>query len=482
MRNFTLQVCRRALKRHERKSSRYRQCVKNKTEVLAATGSRRIVILGNGIAGVTCARHIRKRDSDARITIISGETEHFFSRTALMYIYMGHLTYGHTKPYESWFWEKNRLQLVHGWVTHIDFERKELQLQQHDPVSYDTLILAMGSTPNKYGWPGQDLQGVQGLYSLQDLETMEASTHSCERAVVVGGGLIGIELAEMMDSRHIPVTFLVREENFWGNVLPVEEAQLVNRHVLAHGIDLRLVHEVKEMLDDGHGNVKGVVTSTGDTVACQFVGLAVGVSPNISLVKNTPLHTNRGILIDAYFATNIPDVFAIGDCAEFREPLPNRRSIEQTWYTGRMHGETLAHNLTRKPVPYQPGVWFNSAKFMDIEYQTYGVVPSRWGDNLQSLYWEHPGGRICFRAMFDANSKAVVGVNAFGMRLRHDFFDKAIREGWTIENVLLQLEAAAFDPEFYDRHHQDILQAYNQQFGADLQPKKKKGLFSFFSR
>lgn len=440
------------------------------------------MIVGNGIAGVTCARHLRKRDSAAQITLISGETEHFFSRTALMYLYMGHMKYAHIKPYEDFFWAKNRLQLIYDWVTHIDFEQKTLQLQQQPPVIYDTLILATGSVTNKYGWPGQDLKGVQGLYSLQDLEEMEINTHNCQRAVVVGGGLIGIELAEMLRSRHILVTFLVREENFWGNVLPVQEAQLVNRHVLEHHIDLRLIHELKEIQDDGTGKVKGVVASNGEQIDCSFVGISVGVSPNIAVVEDTPLETNRGILVDEFFATNLPEVYAIGDCAEFRTPLPGRRSVEQTWYTGRMHGETLAYSLTEKRVRYRPGPWFNSAKFLDIEFQTYGVVPPVWGEELQSLYWEHTNGKICFRAVFDAGTKAVTGVNAFGMRLRHNFFDKALKESWTIENVLLQMEEADFNPEFYDRHHAEILQAYNEQFNASLQPRNKKGLFSFFSR
>ncbi|WP_394851326.1 NAD(P)/FAD-dependent oxidoreductase [Pontibacter diazotrophicus] len=423
---------------------------------------------------------MRKRDSAAQIFLISGETEHFFSRTALMYLYMGHMKYKNIKPYEDYFWGKNRLQLVYDWVTGIDFEEKTLQLQQHDSISYDTLILATGSVANKYGWPGQDLQGVQGLYSYQDLEQMEANTISCKRAVVVGGGLIGIEMAEMLRSRDIPVTFLVREENFWGNVLPKEEAQLVNRHVLEHHIDLKLVYELKEILDDGTGKVGGVVTSAGERIDCQFVGLAVGVSPNISLFKDTPLETNRGILVDEYFATNIPDIYAIGDCAEFRTPVVHRRSVEQTWYTGRMHGETLAYSLTQKPVPYHPGAWFNSAKFLDIEYQTYGVVPARWGDELQSLYWEHNEGKICFRAMFEADTKVLTGVNAFGLRLRHDFFDKALRNGSTIEEVLARLDKADFNGEFFDKgYQQDIVRAYNEQFDASLPVHKKKGLFSF---
>ena len=446
-----------------------------------STAGRRIVIIGNGIAGITCARHLRKRDSAAHITIVSGETEHFFSRTALMYIYMGHMKYAHTKPYEDWFWQKNRLNLVHDWVTSINVEQKELQLQQQTPLKYDILVLALGSKPNMFGWPGQNLNGVQGLYSYQDLESMEVGTQTCARAVVVGGGLIGIEMAEMLRSRHIPVTFLVRENSFWNNVLPEEEAQLVSRHIREHHIDLRLNTELKEILDDGKGRVRGVVTSSGEEIPCQFVGLAVGVNPNIGLLKDTPLETNRGILVDDFFATNIENVFAIGDCVEYRNPPPLRRAVEQVWYTGRMHGETLAYNLTHEPVPYQPGPWFNSAKFLDIEYQTYGLVPGIWKEPLQSFYWEHERGKIAFRAVFNGQSKKLQGINALGMRLRHEFFDQVLREGGTVEAVLAQLHRANFNSEFYDKHHRAILQAYNQQFGAELQPmKEKKGLLSVF--
>jgi len=446
---------------------------------ISATG-RRIVIIGNGIAGITCARHLRKRDSAAHITIVSGETEYFFSRTALMYIYMGQLKYKHTKPYEDWFWQKNRLNLVHDWVTSIDFEQKELQLKTQAPLKYDILVLALGSKPNMFGWPGQDLEGVQGLYSYQDLESMEAATRTCGRAVIVGGGLIGIEMAEMLRSRHIPVTFLVRESNFWNSVLPEEEAQLVSRHIREHHIDLHLNTELKEILDDGNGRVRGVVTSAGEEIACQFVGLAVGVSPYIGMLKNTLLETNRGILVDDFFATNIKNVFAIGDCVEYRNPPPQRRAVEQVWYVGRMHGETLAHSLAHYPVPYQPGSWFNSAKFLDIEYQTYGIVPAKWEGPIQSFYWEHKRGKIAIRMVFDRQSKKLQGINALGMRLRHDFFDRILREGGTVEEVMTQLHRANFDQEFYDKHHRDILQAYNQQFGTNLQPTpEKKTLLSF---
>jgi len=167
-----------------------------------------IVILGNGISGITAARHIRKL-SNNKISVISSETEHFFSRTALMYIYMGHMKYEHTKPYEDWFWKKNRIELINAHVREVDTNSKKLVFTNGQNIGYDVLILATGSISNKFGWPGQDLEGVSGMYSYQDLEYIEKYTKGIERGVIVGGGLIGIELAEMLKSQGIEVTFLV---------------------------------------------------------------------------------------------------------------------------------------------------------------------------------------------------------------------------------------------------------------------------------
>lgn len=141
------------------------------------------VIIGNGITGITAARTIRK-NSDHDITVISGETDHFFSRTALMYIYMGHMRYKDTKPYEDWFWQKNKIALKRAWVEQIDSDNKSLRLSDDSTITYDKLLIASGSVPNKYGWPGQDLDGVQGLYSYQDLEMLEKNTAKIGRAHV----------------------------------------------------------------------------------------------------------------------------------------------------------------------------------------------------------------------------------------------------------------------------------------------------------
>jgi len=420
-----------------------------------------IVIIGNGISGITCARHIRKK-SRHQITVISSESEYFFSRTALMYVYMGHMKFEHTKPYEDHFWKKNDIILIKDHVQFVDKGNKLLLLSSGSTIKYDILIIATGAKPNKFGWFGQDLKGVQGLYHWQDVQQMEKNTKDISRAVIVGGGLIGIEMAEMLHSRNIPVTFLVRGENFWGSVLPTDEAKMIERHILEHHIDLRMNTELKEILGDSEERVSAVITSKGEEIPCEFVGLTAGVAPNIDFLVNSGIETKRGVLINEYFETNIPDIYAIGDCAEFRISLPGRKPVEQVWYTGRMHGETLAQTICGKRTAYSPGHWFNSAKFFNIEYQTYGKVSPKLEENESAFYWEHTEGKICFRAVYDKATEQLIGVNVFGFRLRHEVLDRWLTEGRTVEYIVEHLQEANFDPEFFHRHEPSIIQSFHE--------------------
>ncbi len=439
----------------------------------------KIMIIGNGISGITCARQIRKY-SDADITVISSETAHFYSRTALMYIYMGHMKYEHTKPYEDWFWEKNRIKLVKDHVISIDIKAKSLLFQAGASIVYDKLVIATGSVSNKPDFPGIELGGVQSLYGIPDLELMEANTKGIKRAVIVGGGLIGIEMAEMLLSRNIEVTFLVREKSYWNNVLPNEEAELITRHIKEHHVDLRTVSELKEIKGDVNGKVKSVITNNGEEIECGFVGITVGVSPNISILKNTEIETDKGVLVNEFFETNKPDIYAIGDCVQHRKPPKGRKAIEQVWYTGRIHGETLAQILCGHSTAYSPGPWFNSAKFFDIEYQTYGTVSPKEEENESSFYWEHDNGRICFRAVYKKDDETIIGFNALGIRLRHALCDNWFKEKKNIDEVMINLHQLNFDPEFYDQHEKSILSAYNKQMGKNIKSKKNKSL-SFFN-
>jgi len=394
-----------------------------------------------------------------------------------MYIYMGHMREVDTQPYEPNFWAKNRIDLVREHISEINHESKKLIASDGTQIPYDQLVLALGSKSNMFGWPGQDLKGVGGLYSLQDLENMEEYSPALNRAVIAGGGLIGIEMAEMFRSRDIPVTMLVREKSYWDNALPPEESQMISRHIIKHHIDLRLESNLGEIIDDGTGKAHAVtVKETGEKIDCGFVGLTAGVSPNIGWIKESGIDTDRGILVDDGLQTNIKDIYAIGDCAELKNPMPGRRGVEAIWYTGRMMGETVAYNICGSKIKYDPGIWFNSAKFLDIEYQVYGTVLSKAPPEHKSLYWEHEDGEKSIRIVYDESSKQVIGFNLMGIRFRHEVCEKWIADKTDLESVIQDLSLANFDPEFYEQYESALVKLYNSQTGKNLTLKKKRKL------
>ena len=413
----------------------------------------RVVIIGNGVTGISAALRLRKNRPDAQITVISGESKYHYSRPALMYIFMGHMRYPETKPFEDRHWERERIDLVRDWIVGIDTDGRTLHGHSGTHYEYDALLLATGSKPNKFGWPGQDLDGVQGLWGLQDLHTLYETVKRTQHAVIVGGGLIGIELAEMVHSRGIDVTFLVREESYWDNVLPKEESNIINELIREAGMTLHLQTELKEIVSDGHGSAIGVVTNRDERIECQLVGLTAGVSPNVDLVRETSIAVGRGILVDRAFRTETPGVFAAGDCAEIVTPGEARNWIQQVWYTGKRQGELAADSICEQPVEYDPGIWFNSAKFLDLEYQTYGQVNFRVPGE-QNIYWQHEDRRHAVRIVHVDG--VAIGFNLIGIRWRHEVCERWLAERRTVDYVLDHLADAHFDPEFYTRYQNEI--------------------------
>jgi NAD(P)H-nitrite reductase large subunit len=429
-----------------------------------------VVIIGNGVSGITCARQIRKLSND-QITVIGSETPHFYSRTALMYIYMGHMQYEHTKPYEDFFWAKNKIDLIHQQAIQINVLEKLVLLNNGQNVAYDKLILATGSKSNLPAITGTTLGGVHTLYSITDLEKIETDTKSIKNAVIVGGGLIGTELAEMLLSRNINVTMLIRDQAYWGSTLPGEEATMIANHLKEHHV--KLLFNTEPVSINGDGRIKSITTKQGETIECEFLAFAIGVSPNISLTENSGIAVEKGILINEYFETSSPDVYAIGDCAEFREALPGRKKIEQIWYTGRMHGETLGLTITGRKTAYRPGPWFNSAKFFDIEYQSYGDLNALPANNQKDFYWQHSEGKIALRIRYNEQSGGIIGIHSLGIRLRHAVLHRWLMERKSVEYVLIHLADINFDPEFSKKYEKEILQKYNRQHDKQLASERR---------
>ncbi len=424
----------------------------------------KVVVVGNGIAGVTVAIELRKKDPKIDITIISGETLYHYSRPALMYIYMREMTLKHTQPYEKSFWKKQRIHLIHDWVVDFDFENKILDLKKSDSIIYDKLVLAVGARGNRYGWPGENTFGVFNFTNLQELNEIEQQTNKVDknfRAVVVGGGLIGIEVAEMMAHRKIPTTFLVREDSYWPIALSVNEGKLIEKEILEHNIDLKMSTGLSAIHPNKKGDVDSVSTSSKENIPCNMVVITAGVSPNIEKFKGCNISVNRGIQVNKRFETSIPNVYACGDCAEIDLNNKNKKSVvELLWYTGKMHGKIVAKNILGANVEYDRGVWYNSAKFFSIDYHTYGEVNQNVPDEKE-FYYQIPNEKKSIRIIYLPHR--VIGFNTLGIRFRHQTCEQWIKKEKSLDYVLEHLNEANFDPEFFQTFEPEIKKWANQK-------------------
>ena len=439
-----------------------------------------VVIIGNGISGITAARYIRKK-SNLNITVISDEHSYFFSRTALMYVYMGHMKFSQTQPYENWFWKKNNINLLQSRVTSVSPDINKLKLDNGEHISYSKLIIASGSKYNMLNWPGKDLKGVSGLYHKQDLDHITKLTQTCKNAVIIGGGLIGIELTEMLLSKNIRVTLVCREKSFWNNALTDDQSQLINNHIKSHHINL-IFNDTLKSIEGEKGLVKNVLLESGLKIPCEFVGITIGVSPNIDFIKDSGINFDKGILVNEFLSTNYPNVYAIGDCAEHIIPPNNRPKIESIWYSGRLMGETVANTITESKTKYKPGHWFNSAKFLDIEYQIYGKV-----NNTKSISkgnaqfnWNNYSKSVNITIQYIISNRQITGISALGIRLRQEVIHKWLDEKKDIHFTIKNFDKILFDPEFSTNYYNQIIKTYNEIFKVNLKHRSNK-ILSFLN-
>jgi len=409
----------------------------------------KFVIIGNGVAGINAANSLRRREPDADITIISKESEHFFSRTALMYVFCGQMSARDIEPYERDYYQKMKFKRINGEIVRLDSDSKTLHLVDQNTVVYDRLLIAAGSVPNMIGWPGQELDGVGNFITWQDLEWLQKKAALAKRAVVVGGGLVGIEVVEILLTAGIDVTFLIREDWYWPIALDQTEGDIVVEQMRHHGCDVRLKTECSEILGRD-GKVVGVATSTGETIDCDLAVFTIGVRPQTDWLSDSGLERDRsgGLVVDDQLQTNIADIYGAGDCTSVVWFNDVRRP-EQLWYTSRDQGRIAGLNLAGAEKIYKRGTFYNSAKFFDLEYTTAGYVNFKF-DGEQNWFQREHGTDFTQRITYMPDG-TVIGFNFLGRRWDHRLLIEWIESKRKLEWVIDHLAEANYDEELMPR-------------------------------
>jgi len=416
------------------------------------------VIVGNGVAGIEAALALRQRDTKARISIVSDEHDHFFSRPALMYIFAGQTRLQDTEPFDRQLYERMGFERVRGHATSLDPAARSLLFDDGRRLGYDKLLLAVGSKARSAPWPGAAGPGLHYFVTLRDLEGLDRDARKGARAVVIGGGLIGVEVAEILHHRGLQVTFLIRENWYFPLALDGRESALVAEHMRAHGVDVRLGSTVEEIRRGPDGRPRAVVVG-GSEVPADLVIASIGVVPNTAFLADGPLALSKAgaIEVNDALATHTPDVWAAGDCANVTWADGSRRP-EQLWYTARDQGRVAASSMLGDEAVYHRGAWYNSAKFFDLEWTTAGWVPALSNSDHAQIdlgpevrtWFQRVSGQFVSQKIVCKGDR-VVGFNMLGSRWDHEPLLRWIYERRSLEWVLEHLGEAQFDEEFMPR-------------------------------
>ena len=349
----------------------------------------RYVIIGNSAAAVGCIEGIRQLDKGGSVTVISSEPYHTYSRPLISYLLWGKTTEEGMKYRPDGFYEQNGCRALLGRAAvGIDPKKKQVTLDGGETLPYDKLLVAAGSRP--FVPPMEGLDGVKNSFtfmSLDDARALGEALRPDSRVLVVGAGLIGLKCVEGIRDRVGEVTVADLAGRILPSVLDEAGAALMQRHIESHGVRFLLGDSVAAF----EGNTARM--KSGASVEFDILVTAVGVRPNTELVKEAGGLVRKGIVIDEYGRTSLPDVYAAGDCTESHDITVDENRILALLPAAYMQGECAGLHMAGGERPYDKAIPMNAAGFFGLHMITAGsyvgegrVIPQKEG--YKRLFFE----------------------------------------------------------------------------------------------
>ncbi|WCK55618.1 nitrite reductase large subunit NirB [Aneurinibacillus sp. Ricciae_BoGa-3] len=279
---------------------------------------KKIVLIGNGMAGVGCIEHISKLAGDAfDITIFGSEPYPNYNRIQLSYVLAGDSSIQDI-ILNDWNWYKENDITLHAGhrVSRIDVDHRCVYTESGISESYDELIIATGSNPFILPVPGADKEGVIAYRDIKDCNSMIAASKMYKKAVVIGGGLLGLEAARGLLNLSMDVSVVHVCDHLMERQLDPTASKLLQAELESQGMKFLMNKQTEEIL--GHDRVQALRFTDGTGVEADLVVMAAGIRPNVSLAKESGIAVNRGIVVNDWLKTNIANVYAVGECAEHR--------------------------------------------------------------------------------------------------------------------------------------------------------------------
>ena len=345
---------------------------------------RHYIIVGSGIAGLAAVEVIRRHDASAGITLIGEEPRHFYSRPGLAYLLTGVLPEKQLYIRTQAEVKELRLNWIEARVARFDAQEHQVTLANGQRFTFDRLLLATGSTAVPPDFPGGDCRGVVKLDNLDDARRILKLAQHGRTAAVIGGGITALELVEGLCSRGVRVHYLMRGGRYWSGVLDETESRIIQDRLTAEGVRVHANTQIKQALSQ-RGALVGVETLTGERLACQVLGVAIGVRPRIELALQAGLKSERGILVSECMETSVPDVYAAGDAAQVYDARSGRAVLDTLWSSALAQGQAAGANMAGVPTPYRKPVAFNVTHLAGVTTTIIGAVGTGHDQDVDTI-------------------------------------------------------------------------------------------------
>jgi NAD(P)H-nitrite reductase large subunit len=317
--------------------------------------SKKFVVIGDGIAGATAAETLRKEDEEAEITVLTDEEEPLYNRIMLKNYMKGTLPKQYTKMHDENWYSKRDIELeLETEVVDVDAEQNIIETDSGEEVSYDKLLIATGGSPRKLP-QDEGYDNLHYMWTMGDADMIKESAENADKAVVVGGGLLGIDLAMAYAENDCETFYLIRESNWWSRGLDEEGAEIIHRKMEEKGVNILTETEVGSFYREaGEGTVEKVeIDSENSSLdgnwieGVDAVAVAIGQTPNSDFI-DVEKNENGMIQADENLQTSDPDIYAAGNMVEYYSPVFERRICKGSWDHSEAMGETAAKNMLGK--------------------------------------------------------------------------------------------------------------------------------------
>ena len=358
----------------------------------AQTGDQplRIVIVGSGIAGVSCAEEIRNNSEKAEITLISAENSLPYYRISLTRYLASDVRKENLVIHPLSFYQEKRINLLTGVeVTDIDADNKRVELSDGTSMPYDRLILASGATPNIPPIPGSNLRNVMTVRDVEDVNLLLDLIRKTESCVCIGGGLLGLETAGAIAKHGVRVTVLEVQKWLMPRQLNQKAASILKSYLDSIGIVVRENVAIQEIVGDEA--CEGVKLNTGEVLPAQLVIITAGIRPNVLPAQKAGLKVNKGIVVDSRMQTSQKDIFAAGDVAEYDGMLYG------LWNAAQYQGKIAARNVIGEDARFGGMPPSATLKVLGLDIFSIGDFTPNTGDS--TLYEQEATGRYVLFAM-----------------------------------------------------------------------------------